>query len=634
MCGILGVIGQVDEVSFLQALNLLQHRGPDSIGQLHKGNFHLGFRRLSIIDLSEDANQPMLTSDGRYAIIFNGEIYNFKEIREELSQSGIRFATSGDSEVVLLAFQNWGADCLQKFNGMFSFAIFDFQEEEVFLARDRLGIKPLFYTFKEGNFSFASEPKSLLSLGSNDYQLNIESVISYLFFRYPIDDSSFFVGIESLPKGSWMRVKNNSIVQIEKYWSLKDALTKPAVESEEEAITEVRRLLERSVSMRMLSDVPVGAYLSGGLDSSIIVSIMSEISHTKVPTFSIGFEEEGFNEFYFSRQVASMNETTHTEILLHSDEYLDSLEELIRIKDAPLGVPNEVPLYLMSKRLKEDITVVLSGEGADEIFGGYGRIFRSADDIPLIQDWEERGFPIETNLDLKLKERYGKSFPNFIEVFLHLYRYNSLEIIEDLVGTDLLQNFLSGPSISKFYDSFQECDELDDSSKMMFVFENLHLPGLLQRLDSTTMGASVEGRVPFVDHELVEYAFRIPPSFKMRWKDKPVEKIIGAESSEEFDITKWILKEAFQEKLPDEIVTRKKIGFPVPLQTWFGSGAIDIAEEKILNGKLVQSGLFRSEGIKNIIDQERKSGSVSMLIWMLMNLEIFIDSHPELKIPT
>jgi len=633
LCGILGSIGAVNQHRFRQALDLMEHRGPDAMGTHHRQPFSMGFRRLSIIDLSDEANQPMFTSDGRFGIIFNGEIYNFLEIKDELVELGYEFVTSGDTEVLLQAFKQWGPKCLDKLNGMFAFAVFDFVEEEVFIARDRLGIKPLYYLIDDGSFSFASEPKSLIHLSNRPFELNIDSLCSYLCFRYPVSGSSFFSGIESLPMGHWMKVKNGDIVQLERYWKLNDAFSLPKSGEADEQIELLRKKLESSVSKRMIADVPVGSYLSGGIDSSAITALMALNSNSPIHTFTIGFEEDGFNEFEFSRAVSEKFGTNHHEIVLDPQNYLANMEELIRIKDAPLGVPNEVPLFLMSKRLKKDITVVLSGEGADEIFGGYGRIFRSADDVKLINEWKDRDFESASDLGSRLRERYGGAFDSEIEMFLHLYRYTDLSRMNKLIGREKLENFLNGPTRVAFDRAFSEVEDQDFSTQMMYVFESLHLPGLLQRLDSTTMGASVEGRVPFVDHNLVEYAFTIPVELKMKWKEEPPEGIIGADSSEVFDTTKWILKQACSDVLPVEIIERKKLGFPVPLKAWFGSGIIDHAEKMIIHGRLVNSGLISAEGVREIIEEERNSGTESMLIWMLMNLEIFLDSFPDLIIP-
>ncbi len=632
MCGILGLIGGVEIDRFNEALELLHHRGPDDSGTYHSGPFHLGFKRLSIIDLKPEANQPMFSKDKRYSILFNGEIYNFKAIRQELEELGLTFETSGDTEVILQAYIQWGTNIFERLNGMFSIAIFDFQGGEVILARDRLGIKPLFYHNSTDSFAFSSEIKSLIHLSDSKLHLNLDSLFSYLCFRYSVSGESLFSGFFSFPAGCWMKIRDSKIIEKERYWNLSNYANTELETDHEKIVTEVRKLLEDSVKRRMVSDVPIGAYLSGGIDSSAVAAIMAQNTDSSLRTYTIGFSDEGFNEFSFSRIVSNLYRTNHTEITLDSDDYLSTLRELIRIKDAPLGVPNEVPLYLMSKKLKEDITVVLSGEGADEIFGGYGRIFRSSEDVKLIEEWKNRDFSLESELDLRLSQRYGKSFESEIEMFLHLYRYNSLDTLEYLFGENIVNDFNHGSTLRKFEEVFSEVEKLDFQTKMMYVFENLHLPGLLQRLDSTTMGASVEGRVPFVDHHLVEYSFRIPNCLKMRWKSDPPEGIIGADSSENYDVTKWVLKEACRDILPEEIINRKKVGFPVPLQNWFGSGSLNDIRSKLLNGIIVESGLISREKMGTFLMEENDSGTNPMLVWMLINLEIFFEEFPNLQI--
>ena len=632
MCGILGLIGHVEEKKFSDALELMSRRGPDDSACFHSDLFHLGFNRLSIIDLDPKASQPMFSNDRRFGILFNGEIYNFKQIKAKLTKLGSEFKTKGDTEVILEAYRKWGNETFRKLNGMFSVAIFDFKKRETILARDRLGIKPLYYHKTDQYFSFSSEIKSLVHLSDKQFSLNLDSLCSYLSFRYPISGESMFSDIFSFPAGHWMKIKDGKISEKKRYWNLSKHVEADEQSNPRELIAKVRAILEDSVKRRMISDVPIGAYLSGGVDSSAVVSIMANNLDEPLNTYTIGFEDEGYNEFQYSRIVSERYGTNHTEICLDSEKYLQTMRELIRIRDSPLGVPNEVPLYLMSKRLKEDITVVLSGEGADEIFGGYGRIFRSSEDVRLINDWKNRGFSLDSELDLKLNDRYGKDFDSEIEMFLHLYSYTSQEVLKSLFDENIIDEFNRGPTIDKFKQVFLEIDDKDFMTKMMYTFEILHLPGLLQRLDSTTMGASVEGRVPFVDHELVEFAFKIPNSLKMKWISDTPSETLGVDSSEVYDTTKWILKQACSDLLPNEIIHRKKVGFPVPLEKWFGTGPLGDLRSGLIQGRLVKSGLISADRMSSFLDNEEKEGLNPMLIWMLLNIEIFLEENPKLKI--
>ncbi len=623
LCGILGHIGAIDKLDFEDALALIGHRGPDSFATHYSPPFSLGFHRLSIIDISEKSNQPMHSPDSRFSIIFNGELYNFVQIRNQLIENGHSFETNGDAEVILRSYIEWGENCLDRFNGMFAFAIFDNESEETFIARDRLGIKPLFFIKSENSFTFSSEPKSLIRATKATFNINHDSIVSYLCFRYPVSGASFFEGIESLSPGHWMKLDGFRVKETHKYWSLRKTLDKPKISDPDEAISLVSDHLKRAVELRMVADVPVGAYLSGGVDSSLITAIMANCSDSPIPTYSIGFPNSGYNEFEFSRLVSEQYNTKHTEIMIGMDDYLETLESLIRLKDAPLGVPNEVPLFLMSKILKNDITVVLSGEGADEIFGGYGRIFRSSEDIRFFEKWSEDKFESDTELGRRLTEIYGGPFQSEVDRFLHLYRYTPVDWLQKLIEPSLLEKFNDGESMQRFHDIFSDGGDLDHATQYMYVFEMLHLPGLLQRVDITTMGASVEARVPFVDHNLVELAFRIDKELKIRWNNGPVE-MVGVDSSEYHDTPKWILKKVASELLPNSIIERKKVGFPVPLADWSEGEFSEIARERILSGEMIRSGIILKEGVEELFSLVSKNHQEAMIIWMLYNLEIFI----------
>ncbi len=623
LCGILGHIGNIEKEDFEDALELISHRGPDSFETHYSPPFSLGFHRLSIIDISEKSNQPMHCMGGRFSIIFNGELYNFIDIRNQLVENGHTFRTDGDAEVILKSYIEWGENCLDSFNGMFAFAIFDNETKETFIARDRLGIKPLYYLSTENSFTFSSEPKSLIRATKATFRLNHDSIVSYLSFRYPVSGSSFFEGVESLSPGHWMKLEGFRVKETKKYWSLRETLDKPKISDPLEAISLVSEQLKRSVELRMVADVPVGAYLSGGVDSSLITAIMSNSSDSPISTYTIGFPNTGYNEFEYSRSVSNQYNTKHTEITIEMDDYLETLESLIRLKDAPLGVPNEVPLFLMSEILKHDITVVLSGEGADEIFGGYGRIFRSSEDNRFFEKWSKDNFESDSELGRRLNEIYGRAFQSEVDRFLHLYRYTPAVWLEKLVEPNLLEKFNVGESIQKFHETFSDVEEFDIATQYMYVFEMLHLPGLLQRVDITTMGASVEARVPFVDHNLVELAFRIDKELKIKWNDGPVD-LIGLDSSENHDTPKWVLKKVASELLPNSIIDRKKVGFPVPLADWSEKEFSDMARERILSGEMIGSGIILKEGVEELFSLDAKNHQEAMIIWMLYNLEIFI----------
>ena len=591
----------------------------------------MGHRRLSIIDLHSHSKQTMTAGCGNLIGIFNGEIYNYREMRLKLVSEGYDFVTNSDTEVLLNAYHFFGVDVLQKLIGMFAFAVYDKRNCELFIARDRLGIKPLYFAPTSTGFCFASEVKSILRLDDKQRDLNLRAVSSYLSYRYPIMNESFYDGVEHLPPGCYMRVSSTKKHSITRYWSAASKLVAQAVDQGEDFyIDEIKRIFHSAVKYRMISDVPIGAYLSGGVDSSAVVAEMARLSNNPIKTFTIGFEELGYNEFKYARIVADQYATDHHEIILSADGYFEAMAELIGFKDAPLGIPNEVPLYLMSKELKKHITVVLSGEGADEIFGGYGRIFRAADDFAKWKIWQSgNSSELSNELIGRLSKRYGNEFfSDELDHFLHLYRYTGLSLKSSILHDRFKLLTYDLEFDAKFRTIFSEVGDAEYASKMMYAFENVHLPGLLQRVDATTMAASVESRVPFVDHRLVEFAFSIPNKYKLKWNCDPIAvfDLLGAEVSEQFDTPKYILKKAFELLLPVDVLYRKKMGFPVPLHRWFGHDFRSFAEKKILHGLLVREDIINKQNVEKLIRNPRLSDdyALSMKVWMILNLEMFL----------
>lgn len=632
MCGILVNVGNnVDEIRFIDALNLQSKRGPDNSGYDKIDNVSLGHRRLSIIDLNNISNQPMNSYNNKYTIVFNGEIYNYKEIRDELLDLGFTFKTDGDTEVILNAYEAYGVKSLDKFIGMFAFVLYDINNKELFIARDRLGVKPLYYTINNEGMSFSSEIKSILALDNFKRKVNLRAISSYLSYRYPIGNDTFFEGIDVFPPAHWMKIDVNGNKTIEKYWDFNDKII---LQNEDKGelyyVEKLKELIASSVKYRMVADVPVGAYLSGGVDSSILTYELAKLKEGKINTFTIGFSEEGFNEFSFSKIVSNLCNTNHKEILINEEIYFDTMEELIKYKDAPLGVPNEVPLYLMSKELKKYVTVVLSGEGADEIMGGYSRIFSSSEDYEKIMDLN---LDKTSELYDKLISKYGKNLPRTeVEHFLSLYQYCSssfkAELFHKRIDFEKIENELK----VVFVDNFNKLKGQTYLNKMLYCFEKIHLPGLLNRLDTTTMSASVEGRVPFVDHRLVEFVFSVPNHYKLMWNEnKNLNKSkLGDELAENLNIPKYLLKKAYEDILPNEILYRKKMGFPVPLNKWFGSNFKELAYDRIINGYLIKNEIINKNVFLKLINNYEKNGNnndIGLKIWMIFNLELFLSEY-------
>ena len=644
MCGIVGIIplkGKkfINEKIFSKMVNVLSHRGPDDEGMLINNNICLGHRRLSILDLSKAGKQPMKSLNGNCWIIHNGEVYNFKEIKKYLVDKGYKFKSNTDTEVILNSYLEWGINCLEKFRGMFAFAIYDEDKNKVFIARDRIGIKPLYFTNFDGVLIFSSEIKSILLYPGIQRKADADGISSYLSYRYPIKNLTMFKDIHSLEPGHYIEVDLNSKNYIIKqYWEL-PILENIEDKGEKYYIEKIKEILGESVKYRMISDVPLGAYLSGGLDSSIVVAIMSNLSNHPIKTFTIGFKEKGFNEFIYAKQVANMYSTEHHEILLDGENYIHEMINLIEFKDAPLGVANEPALYAMSRELKKYITVVLSGEGSDEIFGGYGRIFRSPYDyerIKLIDKHSElEKESVISLLKDNLRKKYNnKRFKDEIEFFLYLYQYVNWDDKKKFLSEDFILSLKDDDLLNGiFYKEFEKIKKLDNYRKFMWIFEKIHIVGLLHRVDTTTMATSVEARVPFVDHKLVEFSMQIPVKYKLKWKSD-LHKIAATiyntdQISENYDIPKYILKKSYENFLPQEVVWRKKMGFPVPVHIWFGDKFKRFTKEILLSKEAKERGIYNTKVLEKLLNSNsvEKEHKLGLKIWMLLNLEIWFRKY-------
>ena len=642
MCGILGQVNlkvnnDTDLNKFKSALDLQEHRGPDDSDIFQDDALIFGHRRLSIIDLDSHAKQPMISNCKNFTLVFNGEIYNYQEIKNDLLEKGYIFNTVSDTEVLLNSFIEYGIECIQKFIGMFAFAINDKKNNVTYIVRDRLGIKPLYYYQDANKFIFSSEIKSILALESDlEKKLNLNAISSYMSFRYPILNDTFFQGISSLAPAHYLKISSEKI-EITEYWNVAEKFNEQQNDKGEDYyIKELNNILESAVKYRMISDVPIGAFLSGGVDSSVITAIMAKNSKQAIKTFTIGFEEEGFNEFKYANILANQYATEHREITLSGENYIETMEKLIDYKDAPLSVPNEVPLYLMSKELKKHITVVLSGEGADEIFGGYGRIFRSPYDYERMKEIDSLELSDVEKKEFSknfIKKYLQESFDSEIEHFMNIYSYTSFEDKKELLNNTLDLESIEEKLINKFMYYFDELKDDSYYNKLMYTFEKIHIVGLLHRVDMTTMAASVEARVPFVDHRLVEFAFTIPLKYKLKWNSEIDIKNSKLEMSDKIseinDTPKYILKKSYENLLPDEILYRKKMGFPVPLNNWFGGHFNDYAKELLLSDVAKGRALYNIENIEEWLKNDRlsKDHSFAMKIWMLINIELFMKKN-------
>lgn len=631
MCGIAGVVSldgaPVPDGVVERMAATLEHRGPDDFGHWYSERCALGHRRLTIIDLSRNGRQPLSNADGTTWIAHNGEVYNYLALREQLVRRGHTFRSRTDTEVVVHLYDEEGRDFLHKLDGMFAFAVWDTRRRRLVLARDRLGIKPLCYARTGGFLLFASEAKAILASGLVRTAPNIDAIVSYLGYRHPLWPSTMFEGIEALPAGHFLVVEDGQVT-ISRYWDL-DVPAEREDRGEAFYIEQTRELLKQAVHKRLMSDVPLGAYLSGGLDSSVVVALMAEEMGDRLKTYSIGFDEDDTSELPYALLVAERYRTDHTEIRLDAGRYLDLLPELIRKRDAPLAVPNEVPLFEMSRVLKQDITVVLSGEGSDEIFAGYGDYWRIPFDLQKARVLSAiPGFlrrPLLGGLDGKYDGQI--TFASELEHFLTGYKWFGPDERLDLLTPDARERVRSGGR-ETFETVFGRTDGLPYYDRVLYALEKIHLHNLLARVDSMTMATSVEGRVPFVDHTLVEAVTQMPLYYKLRWRS-PFHRMRAMLSysdafRERDDTTKYILRRAFADALPREVVERRKIGFKVPLERWFRGDLIGFARGLLLSDEARRRGILDIDALEGWLERgPANGGEFGQKVWMLVNLELW-----------
>lgn len=541
---------------------ILQHRGPDEQGSFLENGIGLGFRRLSIIDLN-NGSQPQTNEDNSVIIVFNGEIYNYRELRVDLQKRGHRFRTESDTEVIIHLYEDYGFDCLKRLRGMFSFVIYDCKKQILFGARDYFGIKPMYYYHQENTLLFASEIKSILAFGIKR-EVNQEALFHYLTFQYVPDPLTMFKDIYKLPPGHYFIYQNNNL-KIKKYWQISFAEEDKPISY---FIDGTRELLKESVQKHSISDVPLGAFLSSGIDSTAIVSLLKQ--QGPINTYTVGFDVPGYNEIAVARETARQLGTIHKDEVIDSRKYFSILPELIWYQDEPVADPSAIALYFVAKLAKKDIKVVLSGEGADEIFGGYN-IYKEPSDLKFftylpdylkkrINEWarllpEMKGKNFLLRGTKDLQERFYGNAMIFPETEKIIFRG-----LEKFANSKMASNMFTNPL-------YQRATNYEDSTKMQFVDLNLWLPGnILSKADKMTMANSLELRVPFLDKNVFEFARTIPAKYKI-YKG----------------VTKFILREAMKGIVPESILYRRKLGFPVPIRVWLKAEYFEIVWEVISN---------------------------------------------------
>jgi asparagine synthase (glutamine-hydrolysing) len=632
MCGIAGFSQFDQEIASQQTLiemgNAIFHRGPDAGGEYIDDNIALCHRRLAIIDLSDAGIQPMHSFDQRYVIAFNGEIYNFLELRECLISEGYQFNTHTDTEVILALYAKYGTDCLSHLNGMFAFALWDKQEKTLFIARDRMGKKPLYYHFDGKNIFFASELKSLLKLPEIPREVCTEAVYDFFAYQYIPDPKTIFSNVYKLEPGHFITLDNSGLTK-EQYWDISFAHVN--TDSEEKIKDDLTALTKACTKKRMISDVPLGAFLSGGVDSSGVVALMSEVAEENnskpITTCSIGFDDEKYNEVKFARSVAEQYKTDHHEFTVHQN-VKDDLEKIVSFFDEPFADPSLVPTYFVSELARQQVTVAVAGDGGDEVFAGYEKYSVDHTENQLrnkFPDFVRQSlFPSLAKLAGCLKAipfRRAKSLLTSLSVEPAMGFYISNSFINDDVWNDLVNNDtrtkLAGYHPSKITtDAYNKADGTDHLSKILYTDMKTYLPGgILVKVDRMSMANSLEVRAPILDYKIVEFAAKIPSKYKFNTEQAKPEK-------------KYILKEIFKPFLTDDILYRKKMGFSVPLADWLRAELKETTEERLFNRTEGLTNYLKLEAIKSMWDEHQdKSVDHSSPLWSMLMFQMWWDKY-------
>ena len=624
MCGIAGIVASDslhhdDRHRVVRMRDVLAHRGPDDSGLFVDQHAALGHRRLSIVDLAA-GHQPLANEDETIWIVFNGEIYNHAALRPELEAAGHRYRTRSDTETILHAYEQWGDACVERFRGMFAFAIWDAPRRRLLLARDRLGIKPLYWALKGGRLLFGSEIKALLESGLIEAEANTERLPELLSTRYLSGPDTLFRGIGRLMPGQTL-VYENGGVAVRTYWDVPVGRPAPEVErlSDTEAVGRFRDLLEESVRIRLMADVPLGMFLSGGLDSSAIAALMARMIDRPLQTFSVAFKDRAFSELDYARQVSQAIGADAHEIVIDDADFFGALPRLIWHEDEPIAHPSSVPLHFVSALARDHVKVVLTGEGSDELLAGYGKYPRALINwragaaygvLPgPVRDWiAARVVP---SLPVAVRRYAARSFlavprtpeAMFFDNFaaIGLQRQRSL-LRPGFAAADMAQAY--GPSRASFDAPNGRSGVLD---RLLYADLKTYLVELLMKQDQMSMSASIESRVPFLDHRLVEFVAALPPRLKLR----------GFR-------TKWILREAVRSILPPEILSRPKMGFPVPFGIWMRGRQGAIARDVLLDSRSRHRGIIDPQGVERLFDAhaagETNGGDA---LWALLNLELW-----------
>jgi asparagine synthase (glutamine-hydrolysing) len=635
MCGICGIAVSsrspltVRTDTVVRMRDVLTHRGPDESGLFIDNGIGLGHRRLSIVDVAR-GHQPMASDDGNLQLIYNGEVYNHPSLSADLQAAGVTYTTHCDTETVLRLFERERTRAPLRLRGMFAFAIWDRRRRELFLARDRLGVKPLYYALTDdGSLIFGSEIKSVLASGVIQPEMNFAAFPDYLANHAPSGEETLFRGIKRLLPGHTLLWRDGQVV-IDRYWDLSFAANdSEAHRSEADMVADYHDRLREAVKMRLMADVPLGCFLSGGIDSAAITALMTELTGGGVKTFSVAFAEREANELEYARMVATRFRTDHHEVVVKPSEFFESLPSLLWHEDEPLAHPSSIPLYFVSKLAVEQVKVVLTGEGSDETLAGYGRYRTTVFNLSLGRLWESlggshlrgatRGLMRMLPRTAHLRHQLERTFLNLPADLPTLYFDNfavfSREQQSQLLSAETRARVRGTDPYAIIRSYLAQTDAKSLLDELLYADTKTYLHELLMKQDQMSMAASIESRVPFLDHPLMEFAARLPQSMKLRGLT-----------------TKYVLRQAMKGVLPDPILRRRKMGFPVPIGRWLAGEYRHLLDEYVLGPRATERGVFDETFVRELVARhEHGEGNHAERLWALMNYELwqrlFIDGE-------
>ena len=625
MCGIAGFCDfkkKSNKQTLVTMTDVLNHRGPDDSGySFYENNYAhvgLGHRRLSILDLSTHGHQPMAFEN--LDIIYNGEVYNFKEIRAELEKFNYTFESDSDTEVILKAYHKWGIKAVDKFIGMFAIAIYDKSQQKMIFVRDRAGVKPFYYYNKDGLFMFASELKSFHENSGFEKNINKDALALYLKYGYILEPYSIFEHTHKLQAGHYLELNiQNSKLSIHKYWDVVDSYNKPKLDiSENEAIVETEKLLKSACEYRMVSDVPVGMFLSGGYDSSVVTALLQHERKEKLKTFTIGFKEKGFDEAPYAKEIAKHLGTDHTEFYCTAKDALEIIPKLCEIYDEPFGDSSAIPTTLVSQIAKKQVSVSLSADGGDEIFGGYGKytgITKKLDTFAKVPDILKPilAKSLRQNIVHKSAEKFAGMFEakTRCERFADILSHDEKQMLKETGQFTKKQlsevlNYKHKELFTNFDTDIQD-DRL--SNLLAIDYKTYMVDDILHKVDRATMSVSLEGREPLLDHRIIEFVAQLPSDMKIKDGDK-----------------KWLLKQITHKYLPKQMMDRPKQGFGVPIQEWFKDELKEYFEKYLSKKALSEHELFDIDEILKMKKQYLADENVGVTkLWYMLMFQMWYE---------